>query len=331
MSDDTEKRSLTEVTEGTEGRGTASSLSSVSSVRGVFFGAYGVRAGWRIALWAGAVVCLVIVFGSAMTAAGVRPSFAAQVSIELAAALFAGWLLLGWIDRRPLGALGFAMDPAAPRDAAAGLLLGAAAIGVAAGVLVVAGSARWVADTGTVPEYVATLARAFVFFAVAAAAEEALFRGYAFQALVQGIGAWPAILVSSALFAYAHGGNDHVDAIALANIFLAGIMLAVAYLKTRSLWFATALHLAWNWVMSALLDFPVSGLQLNTPLYSARETGADWWTGGAFGPEAGVAATLVIAAGTVWMLRTRRLSESARLRELRPLVDTRLEGEWNAR
>jgi hypothetical protein len=217
------------------------------------------------------------------------------------------------------------------RDSAAGFAVGGGLQVGAVLLLVVAGTARWVADAGTVPEYAATLAGALVSFAAAAAAEEVIFRGYAFQALVQGIGAWPAILVSSALFAYAHGGNDHVDAIALANIFLAGIMLAVAYLKTRSLWFATALHLAWNWVMSALLDFPVSGLQLNTPLYSARETGADWWTGGAFGPEAGVAATLVIAAGTVWMLRTRRLSESARLRELRPLVDTRLEGEWNAR
>ncbi|HEX8429667.1 MAG TPA: hypothetical protein VF625_00210, partial [Longimicrobium sp.] len=68
--------------------------------------------------------------------------------------------------------------------------------------------------------------------------------------------------------------------------------------------------------------------QLDTPLYSARETGADWWTGGAFGPEAGLAATLAIAAGTAWMLRTRRIAESGRMRELRPLVDTRLGGEW---
>ncbi|MBD0319321.1 MAG: CPBP family intramembrane metalloprotease, partial [Gemmatimonadetes bacterium] len=161
--------------------------------------------------------------------------------------------------------------------------------------------------------------------------EEVLCRGYAFQALVQGMGPWPAIVLSSAIFSVLHLGNPNVTWLGLANIFLAGIMLAVAYLRTRSLWFATAVHAGWNWVMSALLDFPVSGGRFDTPLYDARETGADWWTGGAFGPEAGLAATLAIVAGTVWMLRTPRLSESPRMRELRPLVDTRLEGEWNGR
>ncbi|MBW3573057.1 MAG: CPBP family intramembrane metalloprotease, partial [Gemmatimonadetes bacterium] len=158
----------------------------------------------------------------------------------------------------------------------------------------------------------------------AAAAEEAMFRGYAFQALVQGIGAWPAVVASSALFAYAHGGNTNVTPLALANIFLAGVMLAVAYLRTRSLWFATAVHLGWNWAMASLLDFPVSGIVMDMPLYTGREAGPDWLTGGAFGPEAGLAATLTIVLGTAWMWRTRRLGESSHMRALRPLVDDRL-------
>ncbi|HLM69231.1 MAG TPA: CPBP family intramembrane glutamic endopeptidase, partial [Longimicrobium sp.] len=169
------------------------------------------------------------------------------------------------------------------------------------------------------------LARSLAFFAVAAAAEEAAFRGYAFQALVQGIGAWPAMLATSALFAWGHAGNPGVTAVALANIFLAGVMLALAYLKTRSLWFATAVHLGWNWTMQSLLGFPVSGLnEFDTPLYDVRELGPDVLTGGAFGPEAGLAATLAIAAGAVWIWRTRRLGESPRMTALRPLVDSRL-------
>jgi hypothetical protein len=56
VSDGEEQRSLTEVTEDTEGRRVASSVSSVSSVRDVFFGPFGVRAGWRMAMWTGAVV-----------------------------------------------------------------------------------------------------------------------------------------------------------------------------------------------------------------------------------------------------------------------------------
>jgi len=324
VSDGRERRSLTEVTGDTEERGVASSVSPVASVRDVFYGPYGVRAGWRMAMWVGLVACFLVLLGSAVAAAGVRPTFAAQVSVELAAALLAGWLLLAWVDRRPVGALGYAADPAAPRDFGVGLLLGIAAIGLAGGVLAVAGSARWVAEPGGVPEYVASLARGFAFFAVAAAAEEALFRGYGFQALVQGIGAWPAVLLSSAAFALAHRDNPAVDAVALANIFAAGVMLGWAYLRTRSLWFCTAVHLGWNWAMSAVLQFPVSGLRRDVPLYDEVSVGPRWFTGGDFGPEGGVVATLAIVLLTVLLLRARWVRESPRMRALRPLVDDRL-------
>jgi hypothetical protein len=277
-----------------------------------------------MALWAGAVAVLLVVLGSLAGGLGVRPSFGAQVSIELAAALIAGWLLIALLDGRRPGALGFAADRAAPRQVATGLALGGGAILLAAGVLAVAGSARWVADRGSVPEYVASLAAALAFFAVAAAAEEALFRGYAFQALVQGIGAWPAVLLSSAAFALAHGRNPSVDWVAMANIFAAGVMLGWAYLRTRSLWFCTAVHLGWNWTMAAVLEFPVSGLRSDVPLYSEVSVGPRWFTGGGFGPEGGVAATLAIVLLTVLLLRARWLRESAAMRALRPLVDDRL-------
>ena len=259
---------------------------------------------------------------------GVRETFTTSTVQILAASVLAGWGMLAFVDRRPIGALGFALEPAAARDSAVGFAFGGAQLGLAVLLLAVAGTARWVADAGTGADYVATLAEALAFFAVAAAMEEALFRGYAFQALVQGIGAWPAAVLTSAGFAAVHAGNPNADVVGLANIFLAGVMLAAAYLKTRSLWFATAVHLGWNWVMSALLDFPVSGLVRDTPLYDARETGADWWTGGPFGPEAGLAATIAVVVGTAWLLRTRALGESERMRGMRPLVDDRLKEVW---
>ena len=80
--------------------------------------------------------------------------------------------------------------------------------------------------------------------------------------------------------------------------------------------------------MSALFDFPVSGMVRDTPFYDVRETGADWWTGGSFGPEGGVAVTLAVLALTAWMLRTRRIVETERMRALRPLVDHRLGERW---
>ena len=296
----------------------------------IFIGPHGVRAGWRIVLYTVFFLGLWSVLATVGAAFGVPGDLMDEAAyvFGLIAALVAGWAMLVILDRRRPGALGFALDPAAGRDSAVGFGLGAGFLIAAVAALAVAGSARWVADGGTTAEYVATLASALLLFAVPAALEEAMFRGYAFQALVQGVGAWPAIIASSALFSALHAGNPNVDALALANIFLAGIMLAVAYLRTRSLWFATALHLGWNWAMSALLDFPVSGLVRDTPLYSAQELGADWWTGGPFGPEAGVAATLAVVGGTVLLLRMRSLRESPRMRALRPLVDDRVGERW---
>lgn len=297
----------------------------------VFFGPHGVRAGWRILLFGALLLTSVVVVGAPILASGVLDDLTSGFLALLVGGLLASAVMLRAVDGRPFGALGFALEPRAARDSVLGFGVGGGLLGAAVLLLAVAGTARWVADDGHVAEYAVSLARALAVFAVAAAAEEVIFRGYAFQALVQGTGVWPAILLTSAAFAAGHGSNPNVTLLGVANIFLAGIMLAVAYLRTRSLWFATALHLGWNWVMSALLDFPVSGAEFDTPLYSARELGADWWTGGAFGPEAGLAATLAIVAGTAWMMRTPLLSASPRIRELRPLVDTRVGDGWSGR
>ncbi len=297
----------------------------------VLFGPHGLRAGWRILLfslllWVFASILYALLSAVVAPLAGdARAGMVVQVLVMLIASILAGWVMLAAVDRRPIGALGFAADPAAGRDSAVGFAAGGAMLALAVLLLTVASMARWVADTGSGGEYVAALALSLAFFAVAAAAEEAAFRGYAFQALVQGIGAWPAILLTSGLFALLHAGNPSVTPVALANIFLAGVMLALAYLKTRSLWFATAVHLGWNWTMQSLLGFPVSGLnEFDTPLYDVRELGPDVLTGGAFGPEAGLAATLAIAAGAAWIWRTRHLGESPRMVAMRPLVDSRL-------
>jgi membrane protease YdiL (CAAX protease family) len=233
--------------------------------------------------------------------------------------------MLARVDGRPPGALGFALTPATLGELALGFLVGSVLIGAATALLLVSGSARFVPDVGTGSEYARTLAWTLGYFLLAAAYEEVWFRGYGFQALVEGIGVWPSVLLTSALFSSFHLGNPEVDAIAIANIFLAGVLLAFAYLRTRSLWLATTLHAGWNWTMATALGFPVSGLVLlDTPLYDAVETGADWWTGGAFGPEAGLAGTAVLLAGLAWVLRTDRLREPPAVRNLRPLVDSRL-------
>jgi hypothetical protein len=75
-------------------------------------------------------------------------------------------------------------------------------------------------------------------------------------------------------------------------------MLSLAVLWTGSLWFASAVHLGWNWATAAVLDLPVSGLDSSTrPSTTAQPVGPAWLTGGEFGPEGGLAGTLAVAPG----------------------------------
>lgn len=244
-----------------------------------------------------------------------------QTLVALAASLAASWAMMAWAERRPFGALGFAWGRSLPREWVVGTALGAALLGAAVVLLAATGGAQWTADAGTPAGWLRFVAGTLVFFALAALLEEVVFRGYPFQVLARAVGAWPAVAAFAVLFALLHAGNPNVRPLGLANICLAGVLLSAAYLRTRSLWFATGVHLGWNWMMASLLDLPVSGLDLDAPLYTGVETGPDWWTGGAFGPEAGLAATAAIAAGTAWLLRTRRLAPSPEVRALRPLMD----------
>jgi membrane protease YdiL (CAAX protease family) len=285
-----------------------------------------VRAGWRILLY---LLLLALVEIPGMLVASLLPRSPLDVVGYLlltAGGLVAGWTVLVRFDRRPPGALGFAFTPATAREILGGFALGTGLIAAASALLFLTGSARFLPDTGTAPAYARTLLFTLAFFLVAAAFEEVWFRGYVLQALVEALGVWPAVVGTSTLFAMVHLGNPNVDAIAVFNIFLAGVLLGFAYLRTRSLWFATALHAGWNWTMASAIGFPVSGLVLmDTPLYDAIETGADWWTGGPFGPEAGLAGTAVLLAAIAWILRTGALREPPEMGALRPLVDARLQ------
>lgn len=279
---------------------------------------------WRIGLYVLLFVSFTVVALWAVRAAGLPAAglSIAPTAASLAAALAAGWVMMYGVERRPAGALGFALGPSAPRESALGTGIGAALLGLAVLPVALTGGVRWTPDAGTLSGYLGFAAWTLAFFALAAAVEEVLFRGYPFQVLERGFGPWAAVIATSLVFAVAHGANPNVRLLGLANIFLAGAMLGAAYLRTRSLWFATGVHLGWNWTMASLLDLPVSGLELDTPLYTGVETGPDWWTGGSFGPEAGLAATAAIVAGTAWLLRTPRLRESPDVRRrLGPLAE----------
>lgn len=87
--------------------------------------------------------------------------------------------------------------------------------------------------------------------------EELFFRGLIYDWFRQRWGIWASILLSSAWFSL-----GHIDSLGVvASSFLMGVVIAYVYERTKSLWFAIAIHLITNSVSVLLLIL----LQLISP------------------------------------------------------------------
>ena len=259
-----------------------------------------VRGGWKALLFAlGAGFC-----GSA--AGNLRPL--AGPWLPAAWFSFAAFLGLTWacleLEGLPLGSVGLRLDRRWARLFLLGALGGCGLMGLMALGAYLGGGFHLArnpqAGLGTL------LAGAWLFLAVAFS-EELLFRGYLFQRLCQGIGPWPAQLLVAILFAAVHWSNPGMAgatrAWASLDLVLAGILLGLCYLRTRSLALPIGLHLGWNWAQGVLLGFGVSGMPSAgwwTPVFHG---GTAWLTGGRFGLEASLPCALVAAAACLALVR----------------------------
>jgi membrane protease YdiL (CAAX protease family) len=200
--------------------------------------------------------------------------------------LVAYLLLVKLIERRPVREL--ALRRLAP-DGALGLAAGALLFSAVVGALWLLGSYRVVAFN---PDAHWVLAAATVGLG-AGIGEEIICRGVLYRIVEEGLGSWIALLFSALLFGAAHLHNPGATLWAgLAIAIEAGILLALIYLVTRSLWVCIGLHAAWNFVQGTVYGIPVSGTRADGWLVSTR-SGPDWLSGGVFGAEASVVALVL--------------------------------------
>lgn len=144
------------------------------------------------------------------------------------------------------------------------------------------------------------LLAAMVFFLIGALVEELLFRGVLFRLIEKMTGTWIALVLSAILFGAIHIANPHATIFSSLAIALeAGVLLALAYVLTRSLWFAIGIHWGWNLFEGPIFGTQVSGGQYTATVFHAKMDGPTWLTGGNFGPEGGVVALVVCLAAAV--------------------------------
>lgn len=240
--------------------------------------------------------------------AGLANSALVGEGVLALAVLAAIALVARLIERRPLAAAGL-WGPRALRDLGLGLAGGALLISAVIGLLALAG---WYRVDGlgwaTLPAQLSGLLQALALFLFVAVFEEALFRGVIFRTIEELLGSWAALLLSSALFGAAHLANPAATSASAAAIAIeAGLLLGAAYMLTRTLWLPIGIHWAWNLFEGPIYGTAVSGNDTGSLLRSTT-AGPEVWTGGAFGPEAGLVAVILatLAGALLLALAIRR-------------------------
>lgn len=135
-----------------------------------------------------------------------------------------------------------------------------------------------------------------------AASEEVLCRGFLMDSLSVRGSRPTGVLLSSAVFAALHTGNENSSPAGIANIFLAGVLLCLLRIATGGIWYPVLVHWLWNLMTGIVFGWSVSGHTFEHSLF--RPASPPPW--GTFGPEGSVlmtAGTLGGAALLLWKLR----------------------------
>jgi len=211
-----------------------------------------------------------------------------------ATGLLANWLTMRIFDRRPLSDIGLRGGQASLRNFGVGVLFGGGAAALMLAAPLLAGTAHIISRSGSAADWPSVL---FYLAAIwlGAAGEEMIFRGYAFQLLVQKIGPYATILPVAVIFGFAHASNPNSSGLGILNTMTWGILLGYAFLRSRDLWLPIGLHYGWNTVLP-LFGVNLSGLTIDVTRYLYKWDLVALWSGGNYGPEGGLLATIFTVA-----------------------------------
>ncbi len=269
------------------------------------------RAGWRLLIQ----TILLVVFGVVVSIAS---GFLGPLGGSLLWSQILNFMIITgsvyvarrWLDKRSFESLGLKLDRHTLLDILAGIAITFVQMGfiytlmLGPGWLTFEGFA-W--DFDPINVVISSVVTFFIAFIFVGWNEELLARGYHLQTIASGLNLFWGVVISSAVFGLLHLGNPNATWVSAAGIFFAGVYLAYGYIRTRQLWLSIGLHIGWNFFEGVVFGFPVSGLDIYA-LTRIKVQGPELWTGGAFGPEAGliVLPSLLLGAGLIYLYTLKR-------------------------
>ena len=267
------------------------------------------RAGWRLLIQGILQIVLTAIAGlfilipyslfAGTTGISGMPYLALSEVAEFLAVTLSVYLARRFLDKRTFASLGLKINKQALLDILSGIGITFVMMGL---IFFLEGFLGWLSLDSfawagePAQNVIVQVFLFFVVFVVVAWNEELMSRGYHLQTIASGINLLWGLIISSAIFGVLHLANPHATWISALGIFLAGLFLGYAYIRTGRLWLSIGLHIGWNFFEGVIFGFPVSGLDIYH-LTLIRVSGPELWTGGAFGPEAGLVLLPAIAIG----------------------------------
>ena len=287
------------------------------------------RSGYRILLG----VILALVFGFIfVTLTGLRTTNSTDAplwhiiykgTVRLITTFLAIWIIGRFLDKRKFADFGFHFNKAWWIDFTFGAVLGIVSMSA---IFIFEYYVGWIKITDTF--YVAQEGQSFfapllVFlflFICVSLNEELTSRGFMLTNIAEGltfkksgpkVGIILALVISSGIFGLFHAGNPNATIIAVLNIVFAGVLLGTAFVLTGRLAIPIGLHITWNFFQGTIFGFPVSGNNFasTASVFAIEQGGPDFWTGGAFGPEAGMLGLLAMIIGILLILAWTKFRE----------------------
>lgn len=311
-----------------------------------FFGRFGLRAGYGIALY---VLLFVLIGGFAsvcsMAASGhMKEILAARAEasahpnapkphlhIDFSPAMvivndgvtFVGLLACAWFfhraERRPLRAYGLGSHRGL--DILPGAFWGIAMLSAVVGVLRARGLLVFDSQNVHGPAIFTYGSGWLLAFLLVGFSEEYTFRGYIQYTLMRGfwglaemisatqtraVAFWLAATFWSGGFACAHLFNKGENAFGIFQVFLAGMVFSYALWRTGSLWWGIGFHCTWDWAQSFLFGVADSGNISLGRLFVTHAQGKPLLSGGEAGPEGSIFATVALVLTVVILRFTTR-------------------------
>ena len=231
-----------------------------------------------------------------------QPEYLLLASIaEAFAVTLSVFLARKFLDKRSIESLGLKLSIETLFDILAGIFITLLQMGL---IYVLMSMLGWITFEGFAWDFdpiSLVIKNTLLFFAIfifVAWSEELLSRGYHLQTVASGTNLFWGVMISSAIFGLLHLGNPGATWTSTLGIFVAGIFFAFGYIRTKQLWLPMGMHLGWNFFEGVVFGFPVSGLDIYH-LTRIQVRGPEVWTGGAFGPEAGLVVLPALLVGVL--------------------------------